>query len=210
MKATADPLARIGRSLVLEKDQGLFREADIADRVFSVSSGMVRIHKLLPDGRRQIIGFLQSGDFLGLSIDATYLYSAETVTACALIQYHRHQLQAVIDSDPGVQRRLYAIAAHELILAQEQMLLLGRKTAIEKLCSFLLRLARRQRRPGTEVTTIPMPMGRADIADYLGLTVETVCRSLTRLKTTGVIRLCENNRIECLDMARLAALAQSA
>jgi CRP/FNR family transcriptional regulator, anaerobic regulatory protein len=109
-----------------------------------------------------------------------------------------------------VRRRLMAITANELLAAQDQMVLLGRKSAKEKLCSFLLNLSRKAARRGLNDNRITMPMGRADIADYLGLTIETVSRTITCLKTAGLIRLLDNHKVELSDPDAIAELADAA
>ncbi len=103
-----------------------------------------------------------------------------------------------------------AITANELLTAQDQMVLLGRKSAKEKLCTFLMNLSRKAARRGLNGTRITMPMGRADIADYLGLTIETVSRTITCLKTAGLIRLLDNHKVELSDPDAIAELADAA
>lgn len=205
----ADPLDAIATPAALDRDQPLFREGDSADNVFEVTSGIIRVFKLLPDGRRQIIGFLETGDFLGLSFNENYLYTAEAVTP-ASVRRSRRRLDALIDENQEVRRRLMAITANELLTAQDQMVLLGRKTAKEKLCTFLMNLSRKAARRGLNATRISMPMGRADIADYLGLTIETVSRTITCLKTAGLIRLLENHKVELADAESITELADAA
>jgi CRP/FNR family transcriptional regulator, anaerobic regulatory protein len=138
---TADPLDAIATPAALDRDQPLFREGESADNVFEVTSGTIRVFKLLPDGRRQIIGFLEAGDFLGLSFNENYLYTAEAVTPASVRRFSRRRLDALIDENQEVRRRLMAITANELLTAQDQMVLLGRKTAKEKLCTFLMNLS---------------------------------------------------------------------
>ena len=137
----ADPLDAIATPAALDRDQPLFREGESADNVFEVTSGTIRVFKLLPDGRRQIIGFLEAGDFLGLSFNENYLYTAEAVTPASVRRFSRRRLDALIDENMEVRRRLMAITANELLTAQDQMVLLGRKTAKEKLCTFLMNLS---------------------------------------------------------------------
>ncbi len=207
---SADPLDAIATMTTLERDQPLFREGDHAENVFEVTSGTIRVFKLLPDGRRQIIGFLETGDFLGLSFNENYLYTAEAVTPAAVRRFSRRRLDALIDENLEVRRRLMAITANELLTAQDQMVLLGRKTAKEKLCTFLMNLSLRATRRGLNGTRVTMPMGRADIADYLGLTIETVSRTITCLKTAGLIRLLDNHKVEMTNPGAIAELADAA
>jgi CRP/FNR family transcriptional regulator len=123
----------------------LFQEGDPADHLFNVTAGVVKLYKLLPDGRRQITGFLFPGDFLGLAYGETYVYSAETVTPAALCRFSRTKLLALFDEIPHMEKHISMTTSHELAAAQDQMLLLGRKTAQEKIASFLLMLLRRLR-----------------------------------------------------------------
>jgi CRP/FNR family transcriptional regulator len=206
----SDALDEIASIATVERDLPLFREGEHAENVFEVTSGTIRVFKLLPDGRRQIIGFVEAGDFLGLSFNDTYLYTAEAVTTAAVRRFPRRRMETLIDENPIVRRRLLAVTANELLTAQEQMVLLGRKTAKEKLCTFLLSLSRKAAKRGLCDTRISMPMGRADIADYLGLTIETVSRTITCLKTAGLIRLLDGHKIELTDLDTIAEMAEAA
>jgi CRP/FNR family transcriptional regulator len=165
----------------------LFAEGDEADCVYEIMTGMVRLYKLLPDGRRQITGFLRAGSLLGLAPEGVCVYTAEAITNVTLCRYKRKALERLMDEAPGFARHLLAVTSHELRAAQDQMLLLGRKTAIEKVASFLMIMAERQ--DGSEADEIDVPMTRSDIADYLGLTLETVSRTLSKLKQMGLIAL---------------------
>ncbi len=178
----------------------LFSEGDKADSVFEVLSGMVRLYKLLPDGRRQVTGFLTAGQLLGLAPEGACVFTADTVTEVSLVRYKRDAFDRLIDDVPGFARRLLAVTSHELHAAQDQMVLLGRKSASEKVASFLLMLPARQ-------DVIDVPMTRGDIADYLGLTIETVSRTLTRLRQDGLIALPVPTRVQVLDRKGLENLA---
>lgn len=201
-------LADILQTTRIEANQNVFAEGDPADVLYNVTSGTVKLYKLLPDGRRQITGFLMAGDFLGLAVNDAYAYTAETVTAAALCRFPRRKMEALLDDFPKMQRRLFSMATNELASAQDQMLLLGRKTAKEKICSFLLMLSQRAVRRGHRENPVYVPMSRADIADYLGLTTETVSRTFTQLKTKGVITLQEGNKVHIGDMEVLYDLAE--
>ena len=181
----------------------LFTEGDDADGISEVVSGMLRLYKLLPDGRRQITGFLSAGQILALAPRGIHGYSAEAINDVTLCRYPRVGLDRLIDDVPALARRLLAVASHELCTAQDQMLLLGRKAAAEKVASFLLLMADQQGK-GDEIS---VPMSRGDIADYLGLTTETVSRTLTKLKTMGLIALPAPNRVEIHDRDQLEDFA---
>jgi len=162
---------------------------------------------MLADGRRQITGFMFAGDFFGFGTPGEYGYAAEAITATTLIRFARRDVERATETSPALQRRLLAIANEELRNAQDQMLLLGRKTAHEKVASFLISLARRAERGSRPGNPVHIPMSRTDIADYLGLTMETVSRTITHFKCAGVIRLLDHGRILLSDVAALENLA---
>ena len=185
----------------------LFAEGDETDSVYEMVRGMVRLYKLLPDGRRQITGFLSAGQFLGLAPEGVCVFTAEAITEVTVCRYKRTAFERLIDEVPGFARRLLAVTSHELHAAQDQMLLLGRKSATEKVASFLLLIADRHVNDKGEDGAVEVPMTRGDIADYLGLTIETVSRTLTKLKNDGLISLPVPARIEICDHVRLEELA---
>ena len=156
-------------------------EHEPADYVFTITEGMARLVRLLPDGRRQIVGFALPGDFLGLALLDSYDFTAEAIINTRVCRFPRREFVAYVDRKPHLLRRLHEFAAHELSLAQDQMVLLGRRTAEERLAAFFLTLHDRWRRLGHVSVTLQLPMGRQDIADYLGLTIETVSRTFTKL-----------------------------
>jgi CRP/FNR family transcriptional regulator, anaerobic regulatory protein len=184
----------------------LFDQGALADSVFNVTEGMVSLYKSLPDGRRQIVGFALPGDFLGLALMDRYGVAAEAVTQVRVCRFARSAFLAYVDDKPHLLRRLHEFAGHELSMAQDQMLLLGRKTAEEKVAAFLLNLQTRYARIGAASVSIPLPMSRQDIADYLGLTIETVSRSLTKLAREKVIVIVPDG-VRLLLAARLDQLA---
>ena len=191
----------------MDAGETLFYETDEAGHVFTVASGTLRLHKMLPDGRRQITGFVLPGDFLGLSGRDGFSYTAEAVTEAGICRFPRRALEALFDDFPRLEKEILWKARDELVAAQEQMLLLGRKMPAEKIASFLLGLSRRAERWEMPSDPVLLPMSRGDIADYLGLTVETVSRTFTRLKSEGVIELPEAHRVVLSDRERLEELA---
>lgn len=180
-------LDAIAERTTLEAGDALVREGDPAVDVFNVTSGSVRVYKLLPDGRRQITGFLFAGDFIGLASGDTYGFSAEAIEATTLCRFRRSEYWALIRETPALEGALLDRATHELAAAQGQMLLLGRKTARERLASFLADLPDRDPLRPSSDGVVHLPMTRSEIADYLGLTIETVSRELTKLKTAGIV-----------------------
>jgi CRP/FNR family transcriptional regulator len=185
----------------------LVREGDPATNLYNITSGSVRVYKLLPDGRRQIVGFLFSGDFLGLATGDRYAFSAEALSGGSACRFQKKTYRKMLVEQPDLEAALLDRASHELQAAHNQMLLLGRKTAVERLASFLADLAARDRRSGGAGRIIHLPMTRAEIADYLGLTTETVSRVTSRLKTRGVIRLLSLHSLSIEKPAELAELA---
>ena len=164
-------------------------EGDNAEYLFNVTSGVVKLFKLLPDGRRQITGFLFSGDFLGLALRNNFTYSAEALDEVAVCRFPRKPFERLLDEFPALEKRLLRSTSNELAAAQDQMLLLGRKTARERLATFLLGMSERAVRRGGSASNLSLPMGRSDIGDFLGLTIETVSRTFTALRKEGMIGL---------------------
>jgi len=206
-KATAR-VAMVASHRTVAPRQMLFCEGDPADSIYEVVRGMLKLFKLLPDGRRQVTGFLSPGHLLGIAHDDRYLHTAEAVTEVVLCRYPRAQFDRLIDEVPGFARRLLAATCDELRAAQDQMLLLGRMGAAEKVASFLLAMAERRQSEEDDDDEILVPMARNDIADYLGLTTETVSRTLTQLKREGVISLSTPSHIVLRDRERLSQLSE--
>lgn len=186
----------------------LFQEGDPAHEVFNILDGTVKLYKSLPDGRTQITGFLFPGDFLGLAAKGDYSYSAEAVTDVRVCRFQKRDMTVMFKDYPKLVDRLLTIASDELAAAQEQMLLLGRKTAQERILSFLHIMSERAQRRGQPVSPIHLSMSRADIADYLGLTIETVSRTLTKLKDKGVLKLPRPQEVVLAAGYDLAAAAE--
>lgn len=199
----------LGTMQRLQPEQSVFHEGDPAKRVFMVTRGALKLYTLLADGRRQITGFMFPGDFLGVSVDEEYAFTVEALEDSELWWFSRDAFDRFIGEHPQVERELYRLAAHELAEAQRQMVLLGRKAAAERLASFFLSLLERAERASGEFeTSFDLPMTRIDIADYLGLTKETVSRMLAHLRSRGLIRLQTQNRVEVLDRDGIRAMAE--
>jgi len=162
-------------------------EGDAAASVFEVIEGVLRVCRLLSDGRRVITGFLYPGDLTGVSLQNHYLYTVEAVSRARLRRFARQRFQEEINRSPALRPQLFARLCDEMAAAQDQMVLLARKNAEERVCSMLLAIARRMRSAGRPATLIELPMTRLDMADYLGLTLETVSRTMTSLASRGII-----------------------
>jgi CRP/FNR family transcriptional regulator len=203
-----DRLAGLSASQQLEAGETFLAEGDVAKVFFAIIAGSVKVFKLLPDGRRQVTGFLFQGDFLGLAFNDSYTYSAEALTDTTICRMPRRQFEGLLQDYPTIERRLLAMASNELAAAQEQMVVLGRKTAQERVASFLLGLIRRQERLGRDGKAIRLTMTRTDIADYLGLTTETVSRTFTGLRGAGHIELDGITLVRVLDRDALRQIAE--
>jgi CRP/FNR family transcriptional regulator len=197
---------RIARHVQLEPGEALFTAGEVAHSVHSLTAGVARLYKLLPDGRRQVIGFALPGDFLGIAPSERYTFSADAVGAMTACRLSREAFAHFIEQRPHFLLRINEFAARELMLAQEQMLLLGRRTAEEKVASFLIAWRGRLAQIGDSRQTIALPMSRQDIADYLGLTIETVSRTLTRFEREKMLIIVAGG-VRLLDANRAAAMA---
>jgi len=198
-------LAALAVPMAVSAGRTFITEGDPAEHFFNVTAGTVKLFKLLPDGRRQITGFATMGTFLGLAVSSSYAFSAEAVDDTQICRFSRPRLRQLIDDFPAMERRLLDVASNELVAAQEQMLLLGRKTARERVASFLL--ARESCVPALPEGHILLPMARTDIADYLGLTVETISRTFTRLRAERLIDMVSPTEIVLRNHAALEELA---
>ena len=207
--AKLEEFRNLGWTLKLASGQALFHEGDPATRVFTLTRGTLKLYKLLADGRRQVTGFLHPGDFLGISVDDEHAFSAEALEDSQLCWFPRARFDDFIENQSAMERELYRVAAHELAAAQQQFVLLGRKTATERLASFLIILSERAEWSKAGGSVVRLPMSRADIADYLGLTKETVSRVISALKRDRVIRLQTLDVIQILDRTRLEQLSEA-
>ena len=199
-------LDRLAQHVELPAKATLFEEGDFARNVYSITSGVLRLVKLLSNGRRQIVGFALPGDFLGLSLATTYAFGADSVQSIQLCKFSREEMTCFVKEHPEMLERMHTLIAHELLLAQDQMVILGRLTAEERVAAFLLNLQLRYKRIGHESVTIPLLMLRVDIADCLGLTIETVSRTISKFARSRVILVVPDG-VRVLDMKKLQALA---
>jgi len=188
--ALGGPIEMIGASMSFPRNGEIYGEGEAADYVYKVIKGTIRTSKVLTDGRRQIGGFYLPGDVFGLESGDEHAFSAEAITASEVLVIRRAALIALAARDLGVARELWALTGSELGRAQEHLMLLV-KTAQERVAGFLLEMS--ARRPAGD--TVELPMTRQDIADYLGLTIETVSRTLTSLAHDSAIELPNSRRI---------------
>lgn len=180
----------MGAVLSYPRNTEIFGENEPAEYVYKVVSGSIRTYKILSDGRRQIGGFYLPGDILGLQFDDVHTFSAEAIGDCKVLVIKRTALTSLAERNAVIARELFALTGKELRRVQERILLLI-KSAQERVASFLIEMA--DRADGAEV--IELPMSRQDIADYLGLTIETVSRTLTGLEEAAAIEVPTSRRI---------------
>jgi CRP/FNR family transcriptional regulator len=190
----------------------ILRDHDQPDYFANVVSGVVKLTKALTDGRQQIVGLQFPSDFLGRPFRSRSPYFAEAANDVTLCTFERGQFERIVKETPGIERRLFEHTLDELDAAQEWMVLLGRKSASEKVASFLLMVAKRSRLVGcgaaADADRFELPLSRSEIADYLGLTIETVSRQITGLKRQGVIVLEGTRAVRIPDLGRLERLAE--
>jgi CRP/FNR family transcriptional regulator, nitrogen fixation regulation protein len=180
----------MGAAMPFARNAEIYGENERAEYVYKVLSGSVRTYKVLNDGRRQIGAFYLPGDVFGLEVGDDHTFSAEAVADCKVLVIKRSALVALAGRDSDVARKLWAMTAGELQRAQDHIMLLI-KTAQERVAGFLLEMSKRSP-AGNEVD---LPMSRQDIADYLGLTIETVSRTLTQLENAAAIAVPTSRRI---------------
>jgi CRP/FNR family transcriptional regulator len=202
-----DALQSIMLATRLEANQTLVSEGESRRKVFTLTSGMLRLYTMLPDGRRQITAFLLPGDYLGLGDEATYDETAEAVVDSNLCGFPVAEMDRLMERHPRLQQRLNQMTRIALRQARDSQMILGRLAPVEKVASFLLVLSARAVEHSQAASPVRLAMTRTDIADYLGLTIETVSRSFTKLRVQGLIRLPDAHQVEIVDRRALAAVA---
>lgn len=183
-----------------KRDEEIYGEEETADYVYQVVRGAVRTYKLLSDGRRQIGAFHLPGDVFGLEPGQTHRLTAEAIIDTTVQFVKRRSLEAAAGTNVQVAHKLWTMTAGDLRHAEEHMLLLGRKTAMERVATFLLEMDRRLAVAGM----MALPMCRRDIGDYLGLTLETISRALSQLNSQGILAFCGARQIVLRNRQRLA------
>ena len=199
----SEPLRMAGTVINIAEGREIFAEGDSPDMFYKVISGVVRVCKFLNDGRRQIEAFHVAGEVFGFELGDERLLCAEAIGDCTLISYRRRSVDILAQKNESVNRHLFQFAMQNLAQAQSHSLLLGRRGAAEKVASFLLGWAKHSDRKGI----LYLAMTRQDIADYLGLTIETVSRSLTQFERNGVIALSSSRQVRILNSEALENLA---
>lgn len=198
----SDPIGALGVRMHLARDESIYGQGDEAEFVYRVISGLVRTTRLTDDGRRQIGGFYYAGDMIGLEDENEHCFSAEAMTDCEVLVVRRRVLDYEAARDGAIARQLWSAGYRALRKMQSHLVQIGRKTALERVGAVLAELASRV--PGEDVD---LPMSRQDIADYLGLTIETVSRMFTQLQASGVIVLTGLRRMRVSNRPALLKLA---
>jgi CRP/FNR family nitrogen fixation transcriptional regulator len=193
-----------GFVMAFARNEEIFGAEEPAELVYKVVSGAVRTTRILSDGRRQIGGFFLRGDTFGLQQGPVHRFTADAVTRSEIAMVRRSSVEAAAMRDGATARQLWLLTARELERVEDHMILLGRKTALERVAAFLLRLSVQRHASGV---VIDLVMSRADIADYLGLTIETVSRTLTQLEHNHAIARPNARQIVLRNPAALAALS---
>jgi len=203
MTSASNPIVSLNE-FTYKKGTEIYGEKEPAEYVYQVKSGAVRSYKLLSDGRRQIGAFHLAGDIFGLENGGEHRFTTEAVVDTAVRLIKRQSLEMIAESDTMVARNLLSMTTSNLQHAEDHMLLLGRKTALERVAAFLIEMDKRS----TAAGVMALPMSRRDVADYLGLTLETVSRALSRLHELGTLAFIGNSQrqIVLLDRPQLASL----
>mgnify|MGYP005852254623 CR=1 FL=1 len=206
---TFDGYPQLGTVQSAAPREDIFFDGDEARNVFEVIEGIVCAYRILPDGERHIVSFYYPGDLIGNCALGTYTYSAQALTPVRVRRIPRSVIERSMAQRPELAQRFLRLAALELAATRDHLLCLAAKSAEAKLAAFLLALSRRNGEVGDNPDEIKLPMTRLDIADYLGLTIETVSRTLSKFKRNGLIDLPRATLVILKDVDRLATLADA-
>ena len=191
-----------------EDKQNIFLQQDSALNLYNITEGNVKIYQLMDDGRIQIIGFLYPGDFFGSYKNGKYNYSADAIGNVKVCVFEQNKLDEYLENNIKLTKELLHQTSHELTLAEDKIRVLGKLDATERLSRFILNLSEQRKRIGWQNNPISLPMTRQDIADYLGLTVETVSREITKLKSSNIIKIISSKQIYISDVDKLTELCK--
>jgi CRP/FNR family transcriptional regulator, nitrogen fixation regulation protein len=200
-RALGGPVDLMGAPMSFSRNAEIYGESEPADYLYKVVSGTVRTYKVLTDGRRQVGGFYVPGDIFGLETGGEHTFSAGAITECKVLVIKRSALMALAERDHDVSHQLWTITGGELRRVQDHIMLLI-KSAQQRVASFLLEMSERI----SADNAVELPMSRQDIADYLGLTIETVSRTLTILENAATIELSSSRRIVLRNRSALSRL----
>ncbi|WP_317928572.1 Crp/Fnr family transcriptional regulator [Halioxenophilus sp. WMMB6] len=207
---TPDELERLSSFAEIKKFKAgdfLFFQNAPAGEVYNVISGSIEVERISCNGRRQILSFLFPGDFVGLTSSDRYDYGVKCLTDAELFQFNRKRLYALAEEVPNLKSNINQVSSKVFSRILDQLYILGQKKAHERLCFLFMLLLERQ--PGATPERITLSMSRQDMADYLGLTIETVSRSLAKLKSDGLITTPTLNSVQILDLDAIEELAHT-
>ena len=183
--------------------ENIFIQNDPSQYLYNITEGNVKIYQLLDDGRIQIIGFLYPGDFFGTYRNNKYNYCAQSIGELKVCVFEQKILDRYLDENPVLSKELLNKTSFELTLAQDRITVLGKLKAVERISKFLLNISEQRERIGWQNNPISLPMTRQDIADYLGLTIETVSREFSNLKSSNIIKIISSKQIYLVDLESL-------
>ena len=192
----------------VEAKEFVFAEGDPATHLFRVETGAIALYKVSADGRRQIVGFAYPGDLIGLGSQDEHVMNAQAVKPTRLRCLAISALHHSAANDPALGFKLYEALARELAATRDLMLTTGQRSATERVASFLMAFSRRSARNGHDPLEFELPMTRSDIGDFLGLTIETVSRTFSKLKMLGLIELPQSNRVKLVHIDELKSIAE--
>ncbi|MEI9995574.1 MAG: cyclic nucleotide-binding domain-containing protein [Rhizomicrobium sp.] len=195
-----------GARLKLSRNEMIFQEGDPAQHIYRIVSGTIRLCRHTPDGRRHIAEFALAGDLFGVLGGQQQAFTAEAVGDAVLVAYSRTQLDRVAECDARFRANVLSHLSTDLLSAQLHTFILGCQSAKERVASFIVRFA--ERTGAIETGRLTLPMGRQDIADHLGLTIETVCRAITALKNDGVLLVPSVHELLLRNVEVLCSLAE--
>lgn len=196
----------LGRHIHFSSGETVFAQEDMTASFYNLLEGVMRLYKLLPDGRRQIVGFALPGEFLGMAASSHHGFSADAIGTVTVCRFSRASFGRFVEDKPHMLRRINELTVRELNQARDHMVLLGRRSAEERVASFLIGWRERLSQLRGSSAIVPLPMSRLDIADYLGLTIETVSRTFTKLEREGVLDIVPGG-VSLRDLSRAEALA---
>lgn len=194
----------------VEAKDHLFTEGETKTHVYQVVTGAICLYKVLPDGRRQVIDFAYGGDIVGLGLGGAEACNAQATVATRVRCLPLAALRTIIANEPAIAVKVCEALTDELAAVRDHLVCVVQRNATERLVTFLLSLSQRNRAKGRDPNTIELPMTRADIGDFLGLTIETVSRTFSKLKSSRLIEINQGTTIRLRDIVRLRALADGA
>ena len=200
--------AKISEEKDFEDKKTIFLQQEQSRNLYNITKGNVKIYRLLADGRIQIVGFLYPGDFFGSYKKEKYNYSAESIGDLRVCVFEQQSLDDYLEENMSLAKELLHMTSHELTLAQDRMMVLGKMNASERVAKFILNISEQRLRIGWQNNPISIPMTRQDIADYLGLTLETISREFTKLKAANTIKFLTPKQIYITDRDKLSSVCK--